>query len=73
MSNGGFINLTLAGQLSHKIAAVASVTGSMCQNQITQNTISRSIPAMQIHGTNYGVVNFNGGCLLKQKYLTLIT
>ena len=60
MSNGGFMSLTLAGELSNRIAAVASVTGTMTINQIPANTVTSPVPVMQIHGTQDGTVNYNG-------------
>lgn len=60
MSNGGFMSFTLAGQLSDKITAVASVTGTMSALQIPQNTVVNPMPIMQIHGTADGTVNYNG-------------
>jgi polyhydroxybutyrate depolymerase len=60
MSNGGFMSFTLAGQLSNKITAVASVTGTMSALQIPQNTVVNPMPIMQIHGTADGTVNYNG-------------
>jgi len=60
MSNGGFMSLTLAGQLSDKITAVASVTGSMVLTQTGLNTVTRPMPVMQIHGTQDGTVDYNG-------------
>lgn len=60
MSNGGFMSFTLAGELSSKIAAVASVTGTMSVIQIPANTVSHPMPIMQIHGTADPTVNYNG-------------
>ncbi|MFT7156215.1 MAG: polyhydroxybutyrate depolymerase [Parvicella sp.] len=60
MSNGGFMSLTLAGQLSNKITAVASVTGTMSVMQIPNNTVVRPVPVMQIHGTNDPTVSYSG-------------
>lgn len=60
MSNGGFMSFTLAGQLSNKITAVASVTGTMSAIQIPQNTVVNPMPIMQIHGTADATVNYNG-------------
>lgn len=60
MSNGGFMSFTLAGELSDKIAAVASVTGTMSILQIPNNTVARPMPIMQIHGTADPTVNYNG-------------
>jgi polyhydroxybutyrate depolymerase len=60
MSNGGFMSLTLAGELSNRITAVASVTGTMSILQIPNNTVVRPVPVMQIHGTNDPTVNYLG-------------
>lgn len=60
MSNGGYMSITLAGQLSDKITAVASVTGTMTGLQIPANTVSRPMPVMQIHGDADPVVTYNG-------------
>ncbi len=51
MSNGGYMSYTLACQLSDKIAAIASVTGSMYLNQEFFCNPEHPIPVMQIHGT----------------------
>ena len=50
-SNGGYMSYTLACELSDKIAAIASVTGSMYINQPILCNPERPIPVMQIHGT----------------------
>ena len=61
MSNGGFMSHTLACELSDKFAAVASVTGSMTIDQVT-NTCNPATPRpiMQIHGTADSVVPYDG-------------
>jgi len=51
MSNGGFMSYELACQLSHRIAAVASVTGSMMQSRFNACNATHPTPVMQIHGT----------------------
>lgn len=61
MSNGGFMSYLLACQLSDKIAAVASVTGSMTESMTAECQSNPPVPAMQIHGTADGVVDYNGG------------
>ena len=63
MSNGGFMSYHLACNLSYKIAAVASVTGSMTPQ--TYNGCSPSHPTaiLQIHGTADGVVPYNGNSI----------
>ena len=63
MSNGGFMSYLLACQLSDKIAAVASVTGSMTATMLAECQTNPPVPAMQIHGTADGVVSYNGGAI----------
>ena len=60
MSNGGFFSFELACQLSHKIAAVASVTGSMTPETLADCNPSQLVPILQFHGTNDVVVPYAG-------------
>jgi polyhydroxybutyrate depolymerase len=60
MSNGGFMSYRLACELSDKISAIASVTGSMSTNQINTCNPINPIPIMQIHGTLDPTVLYNG-------------
>jgi len=60
MSNGGFMSYTLACQLSNRIAAIASVTGSMVVGQQLLCNAQHPTPVMEIHGTNDGTVAYNG-------------
>ncbi len=61
MSNGGFMSHTLACELSNRIAAIASVTGSIFTTQYGVNCHpTRPIPVMQIHGTADGTVPYAG-------------
>lgn len=60
MSNGGYMSYTLACALSNKIAAVASVCGTMTPFQRSTCSPGRPVPAMQIHGTSDGTVPYNG-------------
>lgn len=60
MSNGGFMSYRLACELSDRIAAIASVTGTMSFAQIDNCPIERPIPIMQIHGTADAVVPYGG-------------
>jgi polyhydroxybutyrate depolymerase len=60
MSNGGFMSFLLACQLSNKIAAIASVTGSMTTQTLNECDAQREVPILQIHGTNDPVVPYNG-------------
>jgi polyhydroxybutyrate depolymerase len=65
MSNGGFMSLSLACELSNRFAAVASVTGSMVPISFSSCSASHPMPVMQIHGTvdptvpYTGIVNFS--------------
>ncbi|MFN3917820.1 MAG: T9SS type A sorting domain-containing protein [Flavobacteriales bacterium] len=60
MSNGGFMSYRLACELSHRITAVASVTGSMSTGQYNNCNPTRTVPVMQIHGTADATVPYNG-------------
>ena len=60
MSNGGYMSLLLACQLSEKIAAVASVTGSMTPETYDACNAQHPIPILQIHGTSDSDVPYNG-------------
>ena len=60
MSNGGFMSFLLACQLSEKIAAIASVTGSMTFDTYDNCNAQHPTPILQIHGTNDGVVPYDG-------------
>ena len=58
MSNGGFMSFLLACQLSDKIAAIASVTGSMSPEIFEQCNPKRPIPIMIIHGDKDRIVPY---------------
>ena len=60
MSNGGYMSFLLACQLSEKIAAVASVTGSMTVETFDACSPQHPTPILQIHGTNDEIVPYNG-------------
>ncbi|GAA4009467.1 hypothetical protein GCM10022408_21960 [Hymenobacter fastidiosus] len=60
MSNGGFMSYELACQLSGRITAVASVTGSMAQSRRAVCTPQHPTPIMEIHGTADATVPYNG-------------
>lgn len=61
MSNGGYMSHTLACELSSKIAAIASVTGSMTTYQNAICSAGRPVPVMQISGDADGTVAYGGG------------
>ena len=50
-SNGGFMAYKLACQLSHRIAAIASVGGVISNNTMANCDPLHKIPILQIHGT----------------------
>lgn len=61
MSNGGYMSHTLACELSNRITAIASVTGSIFTTQYGGNCHpTRPVPVMQIHGTNDPTVPYVG-------------
>lgn len=60
MSNGGFMSYSLACELNDRIAAIASVTGSMIQSKLDACNPPRPVPVMEIHGTADAVVPYNG-------------
>ena len=50
-SNGGYLSFQLACQLNNKIAAIASVSGSMTPETFDNCNPERPTPILQIHGT----------------------
>ena len=65
MSNGGFMSYTLACELSNRIAAIASVTGTMNLNQSLSCTPQHPMPVMEIHGTADPTVPYTGGSFME--------
>lgn len=66
MSNGGFMSHTLACELSNRIAAIASVTGSIFTTQFGSNCHpTRPVPVMQISGTADGTVPYSGNTTMQ--------
>lgn len=66
MSNGGFMSYELACHLSGRIAAVASVTGSMGPDRLDPTnaafcTPQHPVPVLEIHGTADNTVRYEGG------------
>jgi polyhydroxybutyrate depolymerase len=60
-SNGGFMSYRLACEAGDRIAAIASVAGTMTSASLSACQPSRNMPVMHIHGTNDFVVFYNGG------------
>lgn len=65
MSNGGFMSYQLACQLSDRIAAIASVTGSMTPQIYDACNPQHPMPVLHIHGTSDQVVGYNGAWFTK--------
>ncbi len=63
MSNGGFMSHKLACLLSGRIAAVASVTGSITVTEIEECITNHPMPVMQIHGTADETVPYEGNVI----------
>jgi polyhydroxybutyrate depolymerase len=60
MSNGGFMSFKLACELSDRIAAIASVAGSMQPFTLKNSKPSHPMPILQIHGDIDGMVPYKG-------------
>ena len=67
MSNGGFMSYHLACSLSSKIAAIASVTGSMTFETYDECNPSHPTPVLQIHGSMDSTVPYSGNATLGMK------
>lgn len=65
MSNGGYMSFLLACQLSDRIAAIASVTGSMTPQTFDNCNPQHPTPILQIHGTADEVVPYEGAIWTK--------
>ncbi|MDA1083806.1 MAG: hypothetical protein O2933_05040 [Proteobacteria bacterium] len=64
MSNGGFMSYHLACNLSSKIAAVASVTGSMSSETYESCNPDHPTSILQVHGSIDATVPFDGNSAL---------
>lgn len=60
MSNGGFMSYKLACELQDRIAAIASVTGSMIVPDFSTCQNERPVPIMEVHGTEDPTVPYTG-------------
>lgn len=59
-SNGGFMSFRLACEASNRIAAIATVAGTMTVNTFNACAPTRPVPVLHIHGTNDLLVGYNG-------------
>ena len=64
MSNGGFMSYHLACNLSSRIAAIASVTGSMTKETFEDCDPTHPTPILQIHGSADRTVPYIGNSAL---------
>ena len=71
MSNGGFQSYRLACDLENRIAAIASVTGTISDLTELNCVLSRNISVLQIHGTADPLVPYNGSTGFKSVEETL--
>jgi polyhydroxybutyrate depolymerase len=60
MSNGGYFSFHLAGLLSHRIAAIAPVAGTMTTYTYSVSNPTHPTPVLQTHGTSDFIVPYNG-------------
>lgn len=60
-SNGGFMGYDLACRLDQRIAAIASVGGSVGTRRLTACSPGRAVPVLEIHGTSDPVIPYGGG------------
>jgi polyhydroxybutyrate depolymerase len=72
MSNGGFMSYQLACSLGNRIAAIASVTGSMTNTMFDNCNPIKSIPLLEIHGDADLVVPYTGSALTGAKPISQI-
>lgn len=59
-SQGGYMSYNLSTTFSGRIAAMASVSGSMATDYITRCFPVHPLPVMEIHGTHDQLVSYNG-------------
>ena len=64
MSNGGFMSYELVCQLSDRIAAIASVTGTMTPQTYANCKPTRPVSVLQIHGLRDSVVPYRGNGIM---------
>ncbi|MBT6808814.1 MAG: hypothetical protein HOA52_04940 [Flavobacteriales bacterium] len=59
-SNGGYMSFLLACELSNRITAIASISGSMTPETLKQCAPERHVPILQVHGEDDNVVPYKG-------------
>src|SRR4051812_1703298 len=61
MSNGGYMSYTLACSIADRLAAIASVAGTMSNYTYSNCNPARKIPVMHVHGTSDPTVPYGTG------------
>ncbi|MBS1595122.1 MAG: prolyl oligopeptidase family serine peptidase [Bacteroidetes bacterium] len=64
ISNGGYMTYALACAITDRLAAVASVSGTMSNYTVSTCHPSRKIPVMHVHGTSDPIVPYTTGASL---------
>lgn len=72
MSNGGYMSFHLACNLSDRIAAIGSVTGSIVPQTMANCNATHPTPIIQIHGTADGTVNYSGTAFASESIPNLL-
>lgn len=67
MSNGGMMSYRLAAEMSDRIAAIAPVGGTLCQDECNPR---RPVPVLHFHGTEDTIVPFDGPRDRAAKFVT---
>lgn len=65
MSNGGIMSYYMACQMNNRIAAIASVTGTMTVSMYNICNPQTPVPVLEIHGTMDPTVPYNGNTTSK--------
>lgn len=73
ISNGGFMSQRLACELSHKIAAVASVASTIAPTVASRCQPKRSVPILMINSPVDTFVPWQGGRMSKNKSGTILS
>lgn len=60
MSNGGFMTYDIACFMNQRFAAIASVTGTMVPEHLSQCQPGRAVPVLHFHGTIDATVPYSG-------------
>lgn len=63
LSMGGIMSFRISLQLNNRIAAMASMVGTMSTPDKQSGVPTNPVPMMQWHGTNDGTVPYNSGAL----------